>query len=91
IFVAQPGSLMVSRLSGAPALPVTASFDRCWTLRSWDRMVIPKPFCRGVVIYGQPVSLTPGGGREEMELKIKELERTLLNITQQADGYFGKS
>ncbi|MDH5637894.1 MAG: lysophospholipid acyltransferase family protein [Nitrospinota bacterium] len=87
-FVAQPGSVMLAKITGAPVIPVTVAFDRYWTLNSWDRMQIPKPFTRGVVIHGNPVVFPSGGGREELDTKRKELNRTLGRITGRADGYF---
>jgi len=40
----KPGAATLARLSGAPLLPLSWSATRVWTLRSWDRMQIPKPF-----------------------------------------------
>ncbi len=45
---------------GAPILPIHAHADRAWRLRSWDRMVIPKPFARVEVRYGTPIETAPG-------------------------------
>ena len=87
-FVAQPGSVMLARLTGAPVIPVTVGFDRYWTLKTWDRMMIPKPFARGVLIHGKPVVFPAGGGRHEMGVRMEELSRTLGRITVRADGYF---
>jgi len=33
-----------------PVLPCAAQTTRRWVLRTWDRMVVPKPFGRGVVV-----------------------------------------
>ncbi|MBI5815287.1 MAG: lysophospholipid acyltransferase family protein [Nitrospinae bacterium] len=84
----QPGGVMISKLSGRPALPVTVSFSRYWTLPSWDRMMIPKPFSKAVVIFGEPVSVPADCDSAGLEAKRKELEAALVRITQRADGYF---
>ena len=49
---AAPGVAQLAALSGAPVLPCAAQTSRRWVLRSWDRMVVPKPFGRGVVVCG---------------------------------------
>jgi lysophospholipid acyltransferase (LPLAT)-like uncharacterized protein len=48
--VAAAGVAQLAALSGAPVLPCAAQTTRHWVLRTWDRMVVPKPFGRGVVV-----------------------------------------
>lgn len=84
----QPGALMLAKLTGRPALPMTVSFSSYWTINSWDRLIIPKPFAKAVVIYGPPVRVDGGCGAEELEAKRRELENTLLEITELADNFF---
>lgn len=50
-----PGALILAYRAGAPIVPLTAHVDRAWTLRSWDAFVLPKPFARVTVRYGDPV------------------------------------
>lgn len=50
-----PGGLVISQRTGAPMVPTAASADRAWRLKSWDRFMIPKPFARVVVTYGEPL------------------------------------
>ncbi len=88
LFTLQPGALMISKLTGAKALPVTFSFSKCWTLNSWDRMIIPKPFSKVVVMYGEPVSVPKGCDSATLEEKRDELEARLISITSQADKFF---
>jgi lysophospholipid acyltransferase (LPLAT)-like uncharacterized protein len=52
--VAQPGILRLARETGAWILPFTGSATRPWFLKSWDRYLVPKPFSRCVVGYGEP-------------------------------------
>lgn len=52
--VAQPGILKLARETGAWILPFTSSTRRPWFLKSWDRYLVPKPFGRCVVAYGEP-------------------------------------
>lgn len=82
---AQPGSVMVSRLTGAPVLPVTVAFSRKWELRSWDRLQIPKPFATVVVKYAPPLTCPREADEARMEELRAELERSLNEITDAAD------
>jgi lysophospholipid acyltransferase (LPLAT)-like uncharacterized protein len=63
-----PGALIASQRSGAVIVPVVAVADRAWRLKSWDRFMIPKPFARVTVAYGDPASVlaaTPRAASEE--------------------------
>ncbi len=57
----KPGVVALARKTGAWIVPVTVAFDRAWTLKTWDRMVIPLPFSTAVVRYGAPYQLPPKG------------------------------
>ena len=52
-----PGALIAAQRSGAAILPVVAVADKAWRLRSWDEFMIPKPFARVTVAYGDPVAV----------------------------------
>jgi lysophospholipid acyltransferase (LPLAT)-like uncharacterized protein len=49
------GIIRMAQLSGAPIIPVYISVNRAWTLRSWDRFLIPKPFSRIRVRWDKPI------------------------------------
>ena len=52
--VPQAGVLLASKQSGAPIVPVRCEASCAWRLRSWDRFLIPKPFARLRITYGDP-------------------------------------
>jgi lysophospholipid acyltransferase (LPLAT)-like uncharacterized protein len=47
-----PGALVVAQRSGAPIIPTAISVSSGWRLKSWDSFVIPRPFARVHVSYG---------------------------------------
>lgn len=51
----QPGVVMLARWLELPVVPATFSASRSRVLRSWDRLVLPRPFSRMVVAYGEPM------------------------------------
>lgn len=53
-----PGALVAAQRSDSFILPVAASADRAWRLRSWDRFMIPKPFARVTVAYSTPTKVS---------------------------------
>ncbi|TCH96723.1 DUF374 domain-containing protein [Roseococcus sp. SYP-B2431] len=62
---AAPGVAQLAAMSGKPVLPVAGRSARGIQLRSWDRMVVPLPFARGVLVVGAPI-LVPRGGAEAL-------------------------
>lgn len=48
-----PGAVVAAMRAGAPVVAVGVHADRAWRLRSWDRLVIPKPFARVTVRYSE--------------------------------------
>jgi lysophospholipid acyltransferase (LPLAT)-like uncharacterized protein len=49
------GILEVARVARLAIVPVSYAAERAWRLRSWDRFVIPKPFSRVNVHFGEPI------------------------------------
>jgi lysophospholipid acyltransferase (LPLAT)-like uncharacterized protein len=62
-----PGALVAAQRSDSFILPVAASADRAWRLRSWDRFMIPKPFARITVAYGAPTKVLATTSRAAAE------------------------
>jgi lysophospholipid acyltransferase (LPLAT)-like uncharacterized protein len=55
--VVQPGVVFLASATGHPILPYHIESDRHWTLNSWDRTQIPKPFSTVALVIGEPISL----------------------------------
>ena len=55
-----PGALIAAQRAGAPVVPIAVHPSRAWHLRSWDRFIIPKPFARIHVVYGEPMQVEAG-------------------------------
>lgn len=65
---AASGVAQIAALSGAPVLPCAAQTSGRWVLRSWDRMVIPRPFGRGVVVCRPSIAVGREGWREALPI-----------------------
>ncbi len=74
---AQPGALWLARATGNPVLPFHAEASAHWTLRSWDKTQIPKPFSTIALAIGEPLNVAADAGDAQMEAARLQLERTL--------------
>lgn len=71
--VFKPGALVLARLTGAPVIPIGVRPHRAWRLKSWDRFLIPKPFGRIEVTYGEPCFIPRDASEAEMESRARRL------------------
>jgi lysophospholipid acyltransferase (LPLAT)-like uncharacterized protein len=78
-----PGALIAAQRSGSFILPVAASANRSWRLKSWDRFMIPKPFARVTVAYGPPTKVLATNPRAAAE-EVQRFERLLTDTVELA-------
>ena len=75
--VAQPGALWLAKATGNPVLPFHLEANRFWTLGSWDRTQIPKPFSTVALVVGEPFDVPSDAGDEGIERARLSLEERL--------------
>jgi lysophospholipid acyltransferase (LPLAT)-like uncharacterized protein len=80
---AAPGVAQLAALAGRPVLPCAARTRRALVLRSWDRMVVPLPFGRGVVVAGPPLAV----GRDDPLAGLPAVEAALTAACDRADAW----
>lgn len=79
---AKAGPLMVAKKTGNPVMPFTVDPEKFWTINSWDKMQIPRPFTRATVTIGKPIYVPADASDEMMETKLRELQTSLDELTQ---------
>jgi lysophospholipid acyltransferase (LPLAT)-like uncharacterized protein len=58
-----PGALLAAHRAGAKLIPLAARASAFWQLGSWDRFMIPKPFARITIAYGDPTPVIADSSR----------------------------
>lgn len=74
----QPGVVKLAETSGAPIVPVHVRFSAAWRLKTWDRLVIPKPFSRITVTFGERVAIPPKLDAEAFQAQLDRVQAILL-------------
>jgi lysophospholipid acyltransferase (LPLAT)-like uncharacterized protein len=69
---AKIGCVLASRNSGAPIIPWYCHAEPSITAKNWDRTMIPRPFARITVAFGEPFYVPAGADREQCE-SIRDL------------------
>jgi lysophospholipid acyltransferase (LPLAT)-like uncharacterized protein len=70
------GTLVAAQRVGVPIVGIGVSASRAWRLKSWDRFMIPKPFCRVNVVYTAP-TLVAATSTREAEAEAPKFEALL--------------
>jgi lysophospholipid acyltransferase (LPLAT)-like uncharacterized protein len=75
--VAQPGAVWLAKMTGNPIVPFHLEANRHWTLRSWDRAQIPKPFATVVLVFAPPIQVRSATSDESLTQVNAHLEDAL--------------
>ncbi len=84
------GVAVLAQTSKAPILPFGIAADKYWTLRSWDRIIVPRPFSRVAITVGAPQFVERGLSNEELEAERQRLEQLIDALTRQAEDAFSR-
>ena len=87
----QPGVALLSARSGAPIMPWAYATRRAKALRSWDRFLVPMPFDRGAMVFGDPIAPPTAEGPEALEAHRLRIEAALLDCARVADAAVGRA
>ena len=76
-YEAKPGPVLLSKKTRNPILPFTVECARYWTIGSWDKLQIPKPFTRAMLVIGTPIDVAPTANEDDIQAKLRELQLSL--------------
>jgi lysophospholipid acyltransferase (LPLAT)-like uncharacterized protein len=71
------GVVKLAESSGAPIVPIHAEFASVWRLKTWDRLVIPKPFSRVRVIFDEMLVVPPKLGEDAFQAQLVRVRSAL--------------
>jgi len=75
--VAQPGAVWLAMATGNPILPFHCEASSHWTMRSWDRTQIPRPFSTVTIAIGEPIEVPREADEAALEAARVLLEERL--------------
>ncbi len=82
VFELKIGTVLMSRIGGAPLLPIGYAADRAWVMNTWDKFVVPKPFARIVIAIGEPIEVPRGASMEDIERVRGEMQAAMDSLNQ---------
>ena len=88
IYQTKMGPIKLAQLTGAPIGAFHLQPEHAWTIRSWDRFLVPRPFTRICVSWAQWTHVPRDLGSEQFEPKRQELNAALERARLRALDYF---
>ncbi|HEY6250959.1 MAG TPA: lysophospholipid acyltransferase family protein [Candidatus Angelobacter sp.] len=77
LYIAKPGAVALAKKSGYKICCFHIAVERAWLLKSWDRMMVPKPFSRASFYITSPIAVPADATDEEMEAWQQKVQADL--------------
>ena len=88
--VAQPGAVWLAKATGNPLMPFHLEADRFWSVNSWDRTQVPKPFATVALAVGEPIEVPTDADDDGIESARRTLEERLHALEARALALVGR-
>jgi len=87
--VVQPGIVMMAQRSGSVMVPVGVSAKWRYLTPTWDKYMVPMPFSKALMIFGDPIEVPKDASKElQEELRLK-LEQEIHQLSALAEERMG--
>lgn len=84
LYTAKPGAVVLAQMCGVPIQPMAFAAEKFWTVRSWDRLIVPRPFTRIWLNLGAPLDVPKDLPGDALEGQRQRLEDTLNRLVEEA-------
>ncbi len=84
------GPINLAQMTGARIGAFHLEPERAWTMRSWDRFLVPKPFTRIVVSWARWTEVPRELAPHDFEAMREELNAAIERARLRARAHFGK-
>lgn len=90
VYQTKMGPIKLAHMAGAPIGAFHLLPERAWTMRSWDRFLVPKPFTRIVVSWARWTRVPEDLTADKFESKREELTAAIERARANALRYLGR-
>jgi len=85
------GPIKLAQMTGAPIGAFHLEPEHAWTIGSWDKFLVPRPFTRICVSWGPWTYVSADLTPQEFEPKRRELNAAIEYARQRSYEYFKKA
>ena len=84
-YVAKPGPVLLARASAMPMVAFYVALSDAWVLRTWDALMIPKPFAKALVRFSAKMRVPADANDTPMAEFHRQLQSALERVTRFAE------
>ena len=77
-----PGIIFLAQKSGAAVVPINMEYSAYWRVKSWDKFILPRPFSKVRVIFGQPHHVKSTSTDDEFEAERLRLQNAMMALVE---------
>ncbi|HUW59042.1 MAG TPA: hypothetical protein VMZ92_20565, partial [Planctomycetota bacterium] len=82
---AQLGAILLAQITGHPLMPLGGAAHPRKNFNSWDRALLPLPFAKAVLAFGDPIFVPRQLDAADRERYRRRLEDELNRLTRHAE------
>jgi lysophospholipid acyltransferase (LPLAT)-like uncharacterized protein len=76
--IVKPGVILLAHAANAVIVPFSVSAKKAWHFNSWDKFLLPKPFSKVFLRFGEMIKFDRVKDRETFESQRMRLEEVML-------------
>lgn len=80
-YVAKRGPVLLARMTGVPITPFYVAVEKSWILKTWDAILIPKPFSRVLIAVAAKIYVPADADEAALECHHAEMQAALERVT----------
>ena len=90
-YIAKRGPVLLARTTGVPITPFYVAMEKPWVLKTWDAIMIPKPFSRAYIRVARKIFVPPDADDERLDAAYAEMQAALERVTAHAESQFSSA
>ncbi len=90
-YVVKPGPVLLARSTGVPMVVFHMAVENAWVLKTWDRLMIPKPFSRVLMRVSRRLAVPKDADDAQMQRSQDELQSALDRVREFAEANIQKA
>ncbi|MCP4673025.1 MAG: lysophospholipid acyltransferase family protein [Desulfobacula sp.] len=83
--VVKPGLIKIAQAADLPIVPTITSAQKKWIFNSWDRFMVPKPFSRIIIRFGDAIHIPSEMNKDKFEKKRLLVETQMKVLYEDTD------
>lgn len=82
VYEVGPGIIFLAQKTGVPIMPMNFEYSSSWRVKSWDRFILPKPFSKVRVTFGELHPVRPTSTEQEFEEERRRLQAAMMSLVE---------